>query len=65
VLVHGPAQLKGAKVKAMDIRAGATCVLAGLAAEGRTEIGNLYQLDRGHTYLEHRLRALGADIERH
>ena len=65
VLVHGPAQLKGAKVKAMDIRAGAACVLAGLAAEGCTEISNLYQLDRGHAHIEHRLRALGADIERH
>ena len=65
VLVHGPAQLKGAKVKAMDIRAGAACVLAGLAAEGCTEISNLYQLDRGHAHIERRLRALGADIERH
>ena len=65
VLVHGPARLKGAKVKAMDIRAGAACVLAGLAAEGYTEIGNLYQLDRGHAHIERRLRALGADIERH
>lgn len=64
VLVHGPAQLKGAKVKAMDIRAGAACVLAGLCAEGRTGIHNLYQLDRGHAHIERRLRALGADLER-
>ena len=64
VLVHGPAQLKGAEVKAMDIRAGAACVLAGLAAEGRTGVSNLYQLDRGHAHIERRLRALGADLER-
>ena len=64
VLVHGPAQLKGAQVKAMDIRAGAACVLAGLCAEGRTGIHNLYQLDRGHAHIERRLRALGADLER-
>ena len=64
VLVRGPAQFRGAKVKAMDIRAGAACVLAGLAAEGRTGIHNLYQLDRGHAHIEDRLRALGADLER-
>ena len=64
VIVHGPAQLKGAQVKAMDIRAGAACVLAGLAAEGRTGIHNLYQLDRGHAHIERRLRGLGAELER-
>jgi len=64
VIVHGPARLKGAKVRAMDIRAGAACVLAGLAAEGRTGIHNLYQLDRGHARLEERLRGLGAELER-
>ena len=64
VIVHGPARLKGAQVRALDIRAGAACVLAGLAAEGRTSIHNLYQLDRGHAYLEDRLRSLGAKLER-
>ncbi len=64
VIVHGPARLKGAKVRAIDIRAGAACVLAGLAAEGRTSIHNLYQLDRGHARLEERLRGLGAQLER-
>jgi UDP-N-acetylglucosamine 1-carboxyvinyltransferase len=64
VIVHGPALLKGASVKAMDIRAGAACVLAGLAAEGRTRIHNLYQLDRGHARLEERLRGLGAELKR-
>ena len=64
VIVHGPSRLKGTRVRASDIRAGAACVLAGLAAEGRTEITNLYQLDRGHISLEERLVQLGARIER-
>jgi UDP-N-acetylglucosamine 1-carboxyvinyltransferase len=64
VIVHGPAQLKAAKVKALDIRAGAACVLAGLAAEGRTSVSQLYQLDRGHVRLEERLTGLGAKLER-
>lgn len=64
VIVHGPAPFKGARVRAADIRAGAACVLAGLAAEGRTSITNLYQLDRGHAFLEDRLRQLGARVER-
>lgn len=64
VIVHGPAKLKATRVKAADIRAGACCVLAGLAAEGRTSITNLYQLDRGHTRLEERLTDLGARLER-
>lgn len=64
VIVHGPARLRGAQVKAMDIRAGAACVLAGLAADGRTSIDHLYQLDRGHAHLEERLGKLGAELER-
>lgn len=64
VIVHGPARLQAARVRASDIRAGACCVLAGLAAEGRSSISNLYQLDRGHTRLEERLALLGARIER-
>ena len=64
VIVHGPAQLKAARVKAQDIRAGGTCVLAALAAEGRSSLSNLYQLNRGYADLEERLRALGAQLER-
>jgi UDP-N-acetylglucosamine 1-carboxyvinyltransferase len=64
VIVHGPTKLKGARVKALDIRAGGACVAAALAAEGRTAVGNLYQLDRGHARLEERLRGLGAELER-
>ena len=64
VIVHGPAKLHGARVRAEDIRAGGACLLAGLAAEGRTCITNLYQLDRGHADLAERLRGLGAALER-
>lgn len=64
VIVHGPARLKGTRVRAEDIRAGEACVLAGLVASGRTSISNLYQLDRGHAQLEERLKGLGAEIER-
>ena len=64
LIVHGPQQFKAARVRASDIRAGATCVLAGLSAEGKTSISNLYQLDRGLTDLVGRLTELGADVER-
>ena len=64
VIVHGPARLKATRVKASDIRAGAACVLAALAADGRSSISNLYQLDRGHVRLEERLTQLGAQLER-
>ena len=64
VIVHGPAKLTGTRVKALDIRAGVACVLAGLGAEGTTSIHNLYQLDRGHAFLEERLGALGAKMQR-
>ena len=64
VIVHGPSRLKGTRVRAGDTRAGAACVLAGLASEGRTSLSNLYQLSRGHARLEERLRSLGAEMER-
>jgi UDP-N-acetylglucosamine 1-carboxyvinyltransferase len=51
-------------VKALDVRAGAACVLAALAAEGATEIGDIFHLDRAHEDLHSKLRSLGATIER-
>ena len=48
----------------VTVRAGEACVLAGLAASGRTSVTNLYQLARGHAQLEERLQGLGAQIER-
>lgn len=62
--VHGPTGLSGAKVMATDLRASACLVLAGLAAEGRTVVDRIYHLDRGYEAMEHKLRALGARVER-
>lgn len=62
--IHGGAPLTGAAVRALDIRAGAAVVVAGLAAEGETVVGGVGHLDRGYADLEPRLRALGADITR-
>jgi len=64
VVVHGPSKLKGTRVRAGDIRASAACVLAGLGADGRTSMSNLYQLSRGHADIDERLRGLGAEMER-
>ncbi len=63
-IVRGVRQLFGASVTASDLRAGAALVLAGLAAEGQTEIGGLHHLDRGYVDLEGKFRRLGADISR-
>jgi len=49
---------------ATDLRASASLVLAGLAAEGRTVVSRIYHLDRGYEAIEHKLSALGADITR-
>ncbi|MHB8155829.1 MAG: UDP-N-acetylglucosamine 1-carboxyvinyltransferase [Desulfocucumaceae bacterium] len=64
VIVQGVDKLSGARVKATDLRAGAALVLAGLTAEGTTEIGNLYHIDRGYDGLVEKLKGLGADIIR-
>ena len=63
-VVRGPVRLKGAKVMATDLRASACLVLAGLVAEGTTEVLRVYHLDRGYDHLERKLRKLGADIRR-
>jgi UDP-N-acetylglucosamine 1-carboxyvinyltransferase len=57
-------QLKGAKVMSTDLRASACLVLAGLAAEGTTEVLRVYHLDRGYQRIEEKLKSLGADITR-
>ncbi|MBM3139337.1 MAG: UDP-N-acetylglucosamine 1-carboxyvinyltransferase [Chloroflexi bacterium] len=64
VIVEGATPLVGAAVRALDIRAGAACVIAGLAAEGETQVHGTSHLDRGYAHLEAQLRALGADVER-
>jgi len=56
--------LRGRKIASPDLRAGITLLLAGLIAEGKTIIENIYQIDRGYERIEERLRKLGADIKR-
>lgn len=63
-VVEGGTRLKGAKVCATDLRAGAALVLAGLAAEGRTIVSGIHHIDRGYVDLVDKLSKLGADIER-
>lgn len=62
--VHGPTPLTGAQLIASDLRASASLVLAGLAAEGETWIDRVYHIDRGYEKIEEKLRSVGADIER-
>jgi len=63
-VVRGVERLSGATVMATDLRASASLVIAGLAAEGETVVERIYHLDRGYERMEHKLRALGAQIER-
>jgi UDP-N-acetylglucosamine 1-carboxyvinyltransferase len=63
-IVHGPARLSGATVMASDLRASAALVLAGLVAEGETEVRRVYHIDRGYERIDERLRSLGATIRR-
>ncbi|CAN5167634.1 UDP-N-acetylglucosamine 1-carboxyvinyltransferase [soil metagenome] len=64
IIVRGRRRLRGATVRATDVRAGAALVLAGLVAEGPTVVLDPYHVDRGYADFAGRLRALGADIER-
>jgi UDP-N-acetylglucosamine 1-carboxyvinyltransferase len=63
-IINGPVQLQGAKVKASDLRAGAALVIAGLMAEGVTEVTGLEHIDRGYSHLVEKLNGLGATIWR-
>jgi UDP-N-acetylglucosamine 1-carboxyvinyltransferase len=63
-IVRGVEKLTGANVMATDLRASMSLVLAGLAAEGETEVLRVYHLDRGYERLEEKLSAVGATIER-
>jgi UDP-N-acetylglucosamine 1-carboxyvinyltransferase len=62
--IEGPTALRGASVASCDIRAGAAIVLAALAAEGETEISDIYYIDRGYAQLDEKLNSIGAKIER-
>lgn len=63
-VIEGGKELTGAKVQASDLRASASLVLAGLAAEGETVIDRVYHIDRGYDKIEEKLRSVGASIER-
>jgi UDP-N-acetylglucosamine 1-carboxyvinyltransferase len=63
-IVRGVPRLSGARVRASDIRAGAALVLAGLVADGVTEVSGAEHIDRGYESLDERLSSLGANIER-
>jgi len=62
--VFGKTPLKGVRIESWDIRAGASLIIAGLLAEGKTTIGNVYQIDRGYEKIEEKLQKLGANIKR-
>lgn len=64
VVVNGPTKLTGKKLTSPDLRAGIAMIIAGMIADGHTEIDNIYQIDRGYENIDERLRAIGADIER-
>jgi UDP-N-acetylglucosamine 1-carboxyvinyltransferase len=63
-VVRGVKSLSGAPLMATDLRASASLILAGLVADGKTEVSRIYHLDRGYEKIEDKLRALGAKIDR-
>ena len=63
-IIHGPSELSGAPVMASDLRASAALVLAGLVANGLTEVHRVYHIDRGYESIDEKLAGLGAHIER-
>lgn len=63
-VIEGPVDLTGAPVRAMDLRAGAAMVIAGLMARGETVISNIHYIDRGYERLDEKLKSLGAGIQR-
>jgi UDP-N-acetylglucosamine 1-carboxyvinyltransferase len=63
-IITGQEILMGAPVMASDLRASASLVIAGLVAEGSTEVDRIYHIDRGYECIEEKLQTLGADIRR-
>jgi UDP-N-acetylglucosamine 1-carboxyvinyltransferase len=64
IIINGPTKLYGHKIESPDIRAGIALIIAALIAKGKTEIDNIYQVDRGYEKIEERLREIGAEITR-
>ncbi len=63
-VITGAERLSGAPVMASDLRASAALVLAGLQAEGTTEVNRVYHIDRGYEMIDEKLNSIGAQIER-
>ncbi|MCJ7855870.1 UDP-N-acetylglucosamine 1-carboxyvinyltransferase [Lachnospiraceae bacterium NSJ-143] len=63
-VVEGVKKLTGSHVNAPDLRAGAALIISALAAEGQTEIGDIYHIERGYSRIDEKLRAIGADIKK-
>jgi UDP-N-acetylglucosamine 1-carboxyvinyltransferase len=63
-VVHGVERLSGAQVMATDIRASAALILAGVRADGRTDVSRIYHIDRGYEAIEKKLTGLGAEVWR-
>jgi len=64
VSIQGPTRLQGATVMSTDLRASVSLVMAGMVADGQTEVLRIYHLDRGYETLEEKLNAVGANIQR-
>lgn len=64
IVINGPFKLRGRKLTSPDLRAGIALLIAAMMAEGRTEIDNIYQIDRGYEKIEDRLNQIGAGIAR-
>ena len=62
--ISGVGALRGASVRACDLRAGAAMVIAALAAEGKSEIDDIYHIERGYANIIEKLKNLGADIRK-
>ena len=63
-IITGPTKLFGRKLGPMDLRGGAALIIAGLIAQGRSLVDNIYQVDRGYERIEERLQKVGARIKR-
>ena len=63
-IINGVDKITGAKVKATDLRAGAALIIAGLSAEGTSEISDIYHIERGYYKIEEKLKSIGAQIKK-
>lgn len=63
-IITGPTILRGSEIRSFDLRAGASLIIAALAAKGKTTIQDIYQVDRGYEKIEERLQKIGAEIKR-